>query len=76
MRSGDKPLNSQNEILLAVTMGDPAGIGPEIVAKLLCSKLAPGVGVIVIGDAGLMRRWVNALDPNKKVVEHRSFDAS
>ena len=69
-------MNSQNEILLAVTMGDPAGIGPEIVAKLLCSKLAPGVGVIVIGDAGLMRRWVNALDPNKKVVEHRSFDAS
>jgi len=67
-------LDSQNDILLGVTMGDPAGIGPEIVAKLLCSRLEPGVGAIVIGDAGLMRRWVNAVDQNKKVLEHRSFD--
>ena len=33
---------------LAITMGDPAGIGPEIIAKLY--RRAQANGVIVIGD--------------------------
>jgi 4-hydroxythreonine-4-phosphate dehydrogenase len=39
---------------LAITMGDPAGIGPEIIAKLYGSDQANGA--IVIGDIGAMRR--------------------
>ena len=39
---------------LAITMGDPAGIGPEIVAR----AFAEGYGrdAFVVGDAGAMRR--------------------
>lgn len=45
-----------NPGLLAVTMGDPAGIGPEIVARALA---APDSGrCVVIGDVGVMRRAV------------------
>ncbi len=36
---------------IAVTMGDPAGVGPEIVAKLA----ATGIDALVIGDQGVMR---------------------
>ena len=45
-----------NPGLLAVTMGDPAGIGPEIVARALASE---GSGrCVAIGDVGVMRRAV------------------
>ncbi len=39
---------------LAITMGDPAGIGPEIIAKLYGGNQANGA--IVIGDVGAMQR--------------------
>jgi 4-hydroxythreonine-4-phosphate dehydrogenase len=43
-----------NPLPVGITMGDPAGIGPEIVAKLFAEGLpAP---CIVIGDAATMRR--------------------
>jgi 4-hydroxythreonine-4-phosphate dehydrogenase len=43
---------------IAVTMGDPAGIGPEIIAKLW----AEGVpAAFVIGDAAILRRAVDLL---------------
>lgn len=35
---------------LAITAGDPCGIGPEVVLKALAAPLPKGVRVIVIGD--------------------------
>jgi 4-hydroxythreonine-4-phosphate dehydrogenase len=43
-----------NKFPLAITMGDPAGIGPEIIAKLYRASQANGA--IVIGDVGTMQR--------------------
>ena len=40
---------------LALTMGDPAGIGPEIVARAFLQGAVPGGG-LVVGDAAVMRR--------------------
>jgi 4-hydroxythreonine-4-phosphate dehydrogenase len=52
---------------MAITMGDPAGIGPEIIAKLVAEGLpAPA---IVIGDAGILRRAVGLLGLAVEVVE-------
>jgi len=49
MIANDKPI-------VAITIGDPAGIGPEVTAKALenaevwaCSR------PVVVGDAGVMR---------------------
>ena len=44
---------------IAITMGDPAGIGPEIVARLF----AEGVSApcLVIGDAGVLARAVRLI---------------
>lgn len=47
--------------LLAVTIGDPAGIGPEIVVKSLAPDVrAEGVRTLVIGDAGVVGEVVEA----------------
>jgi 4-hydroxythreonine-4-phosphate dehydrogenase len=43
---------------LFVTMGDPAGIGPEIIAKAAAAGELPDA--VVVGDVGVMRRAVNA----------------
>jgi 4-hydroxythreonine-4-phosphate dehydrogenase len=39
---------------LAITSGDPAGVGPELVARLAASPIA--ADLIAIGDAGLLQR--------------------
>ncbi len=43
---------------IAVTLGDAAGIGPEIIAKLFQQPGAQACGCFVVGDAGVMRRAV------------------
>jgi len=43
-------------------MGDPAGIGPEIIAKVLDSgEIVPLCVPVVIGDAGVMRKLIDEL---------------
>jgi 4-hydroxythreonine-4-phosphate dehydrogenase len=39
---------------IAISLGDPAGIGPEIVARALAER--PDADVIVFGDQGLLNR--------------------
>lgn len=42
--------------VIAVTMGDPTGVGPEIILKALADRRLRRVAVpLVIGDAGLLR---------------------
>ena len=43
-------------------MGDPAGIGPEIIAKVLDSgEIVPLCRPVVIGDAGVMRKLIEEM---------------
>jgi 4-hydroxythreonine-4-phosphate dehydrogenase len=54
--------------LLALTMGDACGIGPEIVARLFTT--ADGAGCFVVGDVAVMRRaaaWIDALLPVARI---------
>jgi 4-hydroxythreonine-4-phosphate dehydrogenase len=47
--------------ILAITMGDPAGIGPEIVAKALDRKTVyDRCNPLVVADAGVMRKAIRA----------------
>jgi 4-hydroxythreonine-4-phosphate dehydrogenase len=59
----------------ALTMGDPCGIGPEIVAQLFLEQGAEGC--VVVGDVGVMRRAAALLGGGLAVarVEH-ARDAS
>lgn len=58
--------------IIAITMGDPAGVGPEIIVKALASPEIYDIGrPVVIGDAARLRRAAEIchLDVEVKVVE-------
>ena len=41
---------------IAITMGDPAGIGPEIIVKLFDLEDHAAQGCFVVGDIQVLRR--------------------
>jgi 4-hydroxythreonine-4-phosphate dehydrogenase len=58
--------------VLAVTLGDPVGIGPEIVARTLAEQSgAEGHHGVAVGDAAALRRGVEAMSLD---VEVRTVD--
>lgn len=65
--------------ILALTLGDPAGIGPEIVARTLADPPAVSARAVAVGDAAILRRAVRicGLDVTVKPiadVEQARFD--
>jgi 4-hydroxythreonine-4-phosphate dehydrogenase len=62
------------EPLLGITMGDAAGIGPEIIVKLLTKGLpAP---CVVYGDVASLRRAIVAQNSALEILELDKIDAS
>ena len=62
MRAESNKRNKPNKPLLGITMGDPAGIGPEVIAKALAGrKLRQVCFPLVIGSAPVMRQTVKKL---------------
>jgi 4-hydroxythreonine-4-phosphate dehydrogenase len=56
--------------LIGITMGDAAGIGPEIICKSLRDiSLHEQIRPVVIGDASMMRRMTAILSENTEVVD-------
>ena len=55
--------------IVAVTMGDPAGIGPEVVRKTLADPLVKGVcSPLILGDwEVLARAWKGKTKSSKLV---------
>ena len=56
-----RPSPVSRDAPIAVTMGDPSGIGPEIVVKLVGDPLRPPADLLVVGDVGLLRRTAERL---------------
>src|ERR1700759_4417922 len=57
---------------VAITMGDPAGIGPEIIVKALADPAVPGIcRTLVIGDAGRLERAAAICGVNVEIVRVR-----
>lgn len=54
---------------IVITMGDPAGIGPEIVAKLAGDETRLVAPFVVIGDVGIMRRAAKIVGADIEVLE-------
>ena len=48
---------------IAITPGDPCGIGPEIIARAWCTAPDLTRGCFVAGDVGLMRRAMALVQP-------------
>lgn len=55
-------MNTERKVVIGLTMGDPAGIGPEVVCKLMASdELRTRADIVVIGSAPLMQRTARQL---------------
>jgi len=66
--AGERPL-------IAVTMGDPAGVGPEITAKALANpKIRAACRAVVVGDLRTMERAAGAVDVNVAAVDIDALD--
>lgn len=59
---------------IAITMGDPAGIGPEIIARAWPALAGTGQRFVVIGSAACLRRDIDLAGVDLKVVEVDSLD--
>ena len=57
---------------IAITLGDPAGIGPEIIAKAFRDAPDATAGCFVAGDVGAMRRAVACIGGMLPVAEIES----
>ena len=40
----------QNKINIALLLGDPSGIGPELVSKLLTERITDKANIVIIGE--------------------------
>ncbi|NBU66771.1 MAG: hypothetical protein EBS52_05505 [Betaproteobacteria bacterium] len=52
---------------IAISMGDPAGIGPEILLKALCSPDRQAIAAIVFGDPGWLMRQARSLGLERRL---------
>ena len=59
---------------IALLLGDPSGIGPELVSKLLSEEITNKANIIVIGEKNILEEGnkISGKSHNLKVVE--SFD--
>mgnify|MGYP000601204180 CR=1 FL=1 len=48
-----------NKKRIAILLGDPSGIGPELVSKLLCEKITDDANVLVIGEKKILEEGEN-----------------
>ncbi len=69
MKSSSRKPTKPYKPLLGITMGDPAGIGPEVIAKALAgNKLRRVCFPLVIGSLPVMRQTVRRLKLKAEVV--------
>ena len=72
MPASDISGQSAHRPLVAITMGDPAGIGPEIIVKAVSDPAVPSIcRTVVIGDARRLERAAVICGVNLDVVRVR-----
>ena len=67
----------QNKINIAILLGDPSGIGPELVSKLLSEDITNKANIIVIGEKNILEngnRITNQSNDLKLVNEFDEID--
>ena len=61
----------QNRINIAVLLGDPSGIGPELVSKLLSEEITNQANIVIIGEKNILENGnkISGNSHNLKFVE-------
>ena len=63
---------TQKKINVAILLGDPSGIGPELISKLLAEKIINKANIIVIGEKNILEEGnkITKNSNNLKLVEN------
>ena len=65
---------NKNKIKIAVLLGDPSGIGPELVSKLLCEEIINKANIIVIGEKKVLEHGNNISGKSQNLKFVEKFD--
>ena len=65
---------SQNKINIALLLGDPSGIGPELVSKLLKEDVTKKANIIVIGEKNILESGNQISGINNELNYVENFD--
>ncbi len=65
---------SQNKINIAVLLGDPSGIGPELVSKLLSEEITNKANIVVIGEKNILESGSKISGKSHNLVFVENFD--
>tara|TARA_Y100000590_G_scaffold408109_1_gene498943 strand:- start:1947 stop:2963 length:1017 start_codon:yes stop_codon:yes gene_type:complete len=65
---------SQNKINIALLLGDPSGIGPELVSKLLKEDVTNKANIIVIGEKKILDNGNKITGKSEDLIFVDSFD--
>ena len=65
---------SQNKINIALLLGDPSGIGPELVSKLLNEDVTKKANIIVIGEKNILESGNQISGINNELNYVENFD--
>jgi len=62
----------QNKINIALLLGDPSGIGPELVSKLLSEEITNNANIVVIGEKNILEAGnkISGISQNLKYVDN------
>ena len=62
----------QNKINIALLLGDPSGIGPELISKLLNKEITNNVNIVVIGEKNILEggNKISGSSQNLKYVDN------
>ena len=73
MNSKKRPSLTSNNKVIGITLGDPAGIGPEIVAKSLKQRSFSRVTFVIIGDDVLFKKYNIKEEKRRILINCRNF---
>ena len=65
---------SQNKINIAILLGDPSGIGPELVTRLLSEEITNKANIIVIGEKNILENGNKISGETNNLKFVNSFD--
>ena len=65
---------SQKKINIAILLGDPSGIGPELVSKLLSEEITNKANIVVIGEKNILEQGnkISGKSHNLNFVDRKS----
>ena len=65
---------TQTKANIAVLLGDPAGIGPELISKLLSEEITNKANIVVIGEKQILENGNNVTGNSHRLEVVESFD--